>query len=218
MVKQIKIQIILSLLVLLASILFGVGGLAYLAGLTNSALLLIVAVIAFFPVIVLCVICVGYQFYRALRVGDTSSYKNRAMLIFASIVSASILLGTFFFYRPWWVCQARGFFDRMKMVRLEQELPTIRGWLADIKNTNTYPFLVKAADWPDAIKKLKPRHVWIGPYSDNKTIAVCLAWGGGEIGAWGTVIGPVEMEIPKNREDEIVLPLAPGVYVFRSID
>jgi hypothetical protein len=216
--QQIKIHAIITSLVFLASLLFGVGGLAYLAGLINSVLLLIVAVITFFPAIGLCVILVVYQFYKAIRVDDTSSNKSRANLIYMSIISAFILLGTFLFYQPWWVCQVRGFFDRMKIIHLERKLPTIRNWLSVIKNADKYPFLVKSTEWPDDIKKLKPRHVWIGQYSYDGTIAVGLTWGGGEIGAWGTVIGPVEMEIPKSHEDEIILPLADGVYVFRSID
>jgi hypothetical protein len=108
------------------------------------------------------------------------------------------------------------------MIRMnfEKELPLIREWFAQIGDkSGSYPKRVLIENCPPAIKKLRPRHVWLGSADNNADSYVEIlgvTWAGGFIGGWGIEIGPESMNIPESSETQYILPFAPGAYVFHA--
>jgi hypothetical protein len=109
------------------------------------------------------------------------------------------------------------------------DVPAIRAW-RHAADPNLCPGELPRIDWPEAIARVEPSHVWLSlDKAGRPTIRLSwLIWGDN----WGVEIGPEDMEIPATQwrtprtsyggrisyeQGEYRLPLAPGAYVWRRI-
>jgi len=212
-------QLKLVFAVVLVSWLCILNNLAYFAGFTNSYLLVFLTVTLWFPLVGGSIGCLMYQFHKFSSYG-VCNHRTRLFQKYILYVSVVILMGSFLYHKPWWIRHTEGLRDRMIRMNFEKELPLIREWFAQIGDkSGSYPKRVLIENCPPAIKKLRPRHVWLGSADNNADSYVEIlgvTWAGGFIGGWGIEIGPESMNIPESSETQYILPFAPGAYVFHA--
>ena len=212
-------QLKLVVSTVLVSWLYVLNNLAYFAGLTNSYLLVFLAVTLWLPLIGVSLGCVVYQFHKISTYGvcDHRARLFQKCLLYVSVV---ILVGSFLFHKPWRIRHTEGLRDRMIRMNFEKDLPLIREWHSQIGNRGGgYPIMIPVDNCPLVLKKLRPRFVWLGSVEDTQENVVEIlgvSWGGGFIGGWGINIGPATMQTPEPSQTEYFLEFAPGAYVHHA--
>ena len=105
-------------------------------------------------------------------------------------------------------------------IQIRADVDGIRGWLSAV-DPNDYA--VKAGSlplgervspsyWPDSVRSLRPRSVWL--FQDGYGgFAVRLRWGGGFF-HWGLTVGGESIETPPSDYDEIRHEIASDAYVW----
>ena len=120
-------------------------------------------------------------------------------------------LGARFYYSPPGdVSFTKGFREKM---RSQGDLRAIRAWYATVEGVDLV--LDDPEDWPPSIRELSPARVFIREDGSN---TVRLDWAGGFLNPNGLVVGPETMPIPKSSEEQYVLEVAPGAYVYHDME
>ncbi|HML76082.1 MAG TPA: hypothetical protein PKB02_16450 [Anaerohalosphaeraceae bacterium] len=106
-----------------------------------------------------------------------------------------------------------GFLERMQE---NADTKKIQNWLEKEGSQYMDQCLVES-EYPDAIRVLKPKSVWVQEYKHTHQLFVRLEWGGVLIGHWGLVVGPTDLACPPcdlGMDGEYRLPSAKGAYVW----
>jgi hypothetical protein len=154
------------------------------------------------------------------------------------LASILLLVVPFFVSRPGYQHLTEGFRDRMER---DSDVGAIQRWLQTIKRpTRTHRYILDSYgpamdpefygpdtsfiksfdpnDWPEAIRILSPKVVYISPYGSQE-VTVRLEWNN-LIASWGLVVGSIDMSISESemlRGKEYRLKLAQGAYVWHDI-
>lgn len=102
---------------------------------------------------------------------------------------------------------------------VKADIPAIREWRAAFPTASDehLHMWIDRHDAPPAIKSLCPNRILISEYWENGVSkpVVSISWGGGLIGIWQLVVGPLEMGVPEPQADrtEYLLPLRSGAYL-----
>lgn len=156
-----------------------------------------------------------------------------AVVLVACVVLPFVTLG------PGYKSQTWGF---RRYIQARADIPAMQAWLDTIDPNVCDGLWIDVAGTPSAgspavsfpapVLDLEPRHVQLS-LDVAKRPMVRLQWGSGLLGTWGLTVGHEEMPIPKTqpREKETLpsgqvfynpgqyrLPLAPGAYVWHSIE
>ena len=107
-----------------------------------------------------------------------------------------------------------GFLQRMQE---NADLEAMRTWLeTDGKKFGVGPSVEKT-EYPEAVRALAPKYVWVKEDKQNNQRSVSLEWGGALAGHWGLTVGPTSMRCPPcdlGMDGEYRLPLTDGAYVW----
>jgi len=193
------------------------GGLWYLAGLTMSAYLILLAVFTFIPMLLLGLLTTTILIWRvvprwAARILVSS---NRVLLLRFTAVFLGILalVMPVFLRGPGYVPFIWGFKHRMDS---KANIPEIRRWLSSLgTNATNLNQRIPEEKRPEALRILNAPYCAIETVSGEHR-AVSVVWGSG-FGHWGMTVGRANYRLESGLGNRYVVVLEPGAYVWHEI-
>lgn len=122
-----------------------------------------------------------------------------------------------------------------KYVEANADIAAIRSWLGTLApddcvvynitnlsdgSKRSSPKEIEQPEWPEAIARMKPRHIMLSLH-DDKHPKVRLNWGSGFLGSWGLVVSVETMQTPKSdlsRHGEYRQEMRKGAYIWYGIE
>lgn len=170
----------------------------------GAIIILFITVMSYITITLVLLIKV---FLRMQKI-DTKPNRSSRLIVFFLVVGSLILFFVIPFPAPA-VYFLKGFALRMNQ---EADIPSIRREI-ESHMINPEKGIIDMNKWPSVISRLSPNYVSCKEENGKKYINI--EWGVVS-GHWGLVIGPKDMQIPKNS-NKYVIPLdKPGAYVWHE--
>ena len=215
------VQLILLGVIGLLSWLYILGFAHYIAGRFASLYLFDLNMICDWPAIGIAVLCLVAQVFLLFAGPGERTGRLIGIRVGICLLSAVILFGSFSRFELWWRAYTEGFRDRAVSMHVQDNLPAIREWIAELSKTEEKGAMreLSLSECPPLIRRLA------GPYTvylqdrwgaDGPVWVVMIHMGSGRIGAWSYVFGPADFRIPDEPAYgtvELVFQLGPGAYV-----
>lgn len=176
----------------------------YISGRTNSDAADLCFLYFWVAVLVAFLIWVSYVVLAACQHGRVTQTHNFVRVVAICIMAVSFLLAIFG-PGPGTRAFSKGFekwFSDRKV-----DTASIRAWQSGL--TIPQGDDVPEASWPETIVSLKPRFV----RSLGIQGGVDICWGGGFLGIWGVVIGPLGLRVPKVNDTAYFISIQDGEYM-----
>jgi hypothetical protein len=155
------------------------------------------------------------QFVRVLTQGVKFGIKRACLQISFMVITVLV-----FFLSPKLVTlvvhpQCTFTKGLLKTMESRADVSAIRAWLdtADVEGAGT--FKVDEGRWPEAIKELSPKLVFVTRTASDR-VYVRLIWGSGVTGEWGVVIGANSTEAKERYKSEYRREWPPDAFVWHE--